>query len=239
MVKGEQFLLPFLTFPIFMSDCEYITSVLSGWVTERRLGRIEEILTKRTRYLTVALEDIYQSQNASAVLRTCECFGVQDVHIIENDNPYNINPMVLKGSDKWLSIHRHNQSENNTAGVVHMLKSEVYRIIATSLCERGVLLNDFDVERGKCAIVFGNEHQGVSEYMMEQADECLKIPMCGFTQSLNISVAAGIIISQLMEKIRNGTVVWQLTDHEKDILRAEWLQCSVKSKVDELYYCRR
>jgi tRNA (guanosine-2'-O-)-methyltransferase len=146
--------------------------------------------------------------------------------------------MVLKGSDKWLSIHRHNQSDNNTAKTVHWLKSKGYRIIATSLCERSILLNDFDIERGKCAIIFGNEHQGVSEYMMEQADEYLKIPMYGFTKSFNISVSAGIIISQLIEKIRNSTVVWQLSDSEKNVLRAEWLQCSVKSKVDELYYHR-
>jgi len=221
-----------------MSECEFITSVLSGWVTEIRLGRIDEILTQRTRYLTVVLEDIYQSQNASAVLRTCECFGVQDVHIIENYNPYNINPMVLKGSNKWLSIHRHNQSDNNTATAIHWLKSEGYRIVATSLCEKSISLKGFDIELGKCAVIFGNEHQGVSKYVMEQADEYLKIPMHGFTQSLNISVAGGIIISQLIEKIRSSFVGWQLTEPEKDVLRAEWLQCSVKSKVDELYYCR-
>jgi len=200
-------------------------------VTEKRLGRIEEILAQRTRYITVALEDIYQSQNASAVLRTCECFGVQDVYIIENYSPYNINPMVLRGSDKWLSIHRYNRSDNNTAEAVHRLKSEGYRVIATSLCEDSVALNSFDVERGKCVIVFGNEHQGVSEYMLEQADENLKIPMFGFTQSLNISVAAGIILSRLIEKIRNSNVDWQLSDSAKDILRAEWLQSSVKFKL--------
>jgi len=221
-----------------MDECELITSILSGWVTQNRLDRIEEILTRRTRYLTIALEDIYQSQNASAVLRTCECFGVQDVHIIENYNPYNINPMVLKGSDKWLNIHRHNQSDNNSAEAVGWLKSKGYRIIATSLSEKSILLDDFDIECGKCAIIFGNEHQGVSKYVMEQADEYLKIPMRGFTQSLNVSVSAGIIISQMIEKIKNSSVGWQLSDPEKDILRAEWLKCSVKSKVDELYYCR-
>jgi len=221
-----------------MYEYEFITSVLSGWVTEKRLARIEEILAQRTRYLTIALEDIYQSQNASAVLRTCECFGVQDVHIIENYNPYNINPMVLKGSDKWLNIQRHNQSDNNTVEAVNWLKSKGYRIIATSLGEKSILLDDIDIERGKCAIIFGNEHQGVSKYVMEQADEYLKIPMRGFTQSLNVSVSAGIIISQMIEKIRNSSVGWQLTDPEKNILRAEWLQCSVKSKVDELYNCR-
>jgi tRNA (guanosine-2'-O-)-methyltransferase len=210
-----------------MSETELITSVFSGCVTQKRLGRMEEILTQRTRYLTVALEDIYQSQNASAVLRTCECFGVQDIHIIENYNPYNINPMVLKGSDKWLSIHRYNQTDSNTAKAVQRLKFEGYRVIATSLCEKSTLLSDFDVERGKCAIFFGNEHQGVSEYIMDQADEYLKIPMYGFTQSLNISVSAGAIISQLIEKIRNSAVSWQLSDPEKDVLRAEWLQSSV------------
>jgi len=106
------------------------------------------------------------------------------------------------------------------------------------LCEESVALNNFDVERGKCVIVFGNEHQGVSEYLMEQADEYLKIPMFGFTQSLNISVSAGIILSQLIEKLKNSNVDWQLTDSEKDILRAEWLQSSVKIKMDELHYHR-
>ena len=221
-----------------MSECEFITSFLSELVTEKRLDRLEEVLTQRTRYIVVVLEDIYQSQNASAVLRTCECFGVQDVHIIENYNSYNINPMVLKGSDKWLNIHRYNRSDNNTAEAVHRLKSEGYRIVATSLCEDSIALNSFDVERGKCAVIFGNEHQGVSEYMMEQADEYLKIPMWGFTQSLNISVSAGIILSRLIEKLRNSNLCWQLTDPEKDILRAQWLQSSVKVKIDELHYHR-
>jgi len=177
--------------------------------------------------MTVALEDIYQSQNTSAVLRTCECFGVQDVHIIENYNRFSVNPMVLKGSDKWLNIYRYRQTDSNTANAVDRLKSEGYRVIATSLHEGSVELNSFDVERGKFVIVFGNEHQGVSEYMLRHADEYLRIPMYGFTQSFNISVSAGIILSRFIEKIRNSNVVWQLTNPEKDRLRAEWLQTSI------------
>jgi len=191
---------------------------------------MEEILAQRTRYVTVALEDVYQSQNVSAVLRTCECFGIQDVHIIENYNPYSINPMVLKGSDKWLNIHRYNRGDDNTVVAVRRLKSQGYRIIATSLHEGSIALNSFDVEHGKCAVIFGNEHQGVSEYMMEHADEYLKIPMYGFTQSFNLSVAAGIILSGFVEKIRNSNVVWQLSNPEKDFLLAQWLQSSVKVK---------
>ena len=206
-----------------------IISFLSDFVTEKRLNRIEEILTQRTRYITVALEDIYQSQNISAVLRTCECFGIQNVHIVENYNMYHINPMVLKGSDKWLSISRYNRSDNNSVEVVKRLKSDGYRIIATSLHEDSNALDCFDINRGKCAVIFGNEHQGVSKDIMEQADEHLKISMCGFTQSLNISVSAGIIISQIIQKIKNSAIKWQLTKDEKDVLRAEWLKRSVKN----------
>jgi len=212
-----------------MNGDETVISFLSGLVTEKRLNRVEEILAQRTRYLTVVLEDIYQSQNASAVLRTCECFGVQDVHIIENYNPYNINPMVLNGADKWLNIDRYNQSDNNSAIAVRRLKSEGYRIVATSLSEESIGLDAFDVGRGKCAVIFGNEHQGVSQNILKQADEYLKISMYGFTQSLNISVSAGIIVSQLISKIKNSAIDWKLTADEKESIRAEWLKRSVKN----------
>ena len=209
-----------------MSESLSVDALLERMITVKRIRRIEEVLAQRTRYVTVALEDIYQSQNASAVLRTCECFGVQDVHIIENKNPYNINPAVLKGSNKWLNIHRYNRSANNTAEAVYRLKSEGYRVVATSLFKESVSLNSFDVERGKFVIVLGNEYHGVSEYMVEQADECLKIPMYGFTQSFNLSVSAGIILSRLIEKLRYSNITWKLSDLERDILRAEWYKSS-------------
>jgi len=219
-----------------MND-EAVISFLSDFVTEKRLDRIGETLAQRTRYITVVLEDIYQSQNASAVLRTCECFGIQDVHIIENYNAYNINPMVLKGSDKWLSINRHNQSDNNSAAAVSRLKSEGYRIVVTSLHDGSTGLDDFDISRGKCAVIFGNEHQGVSEYVVNQANEYLKISMYGFTQSLNISVSAGIILSHLIRKLKSSAIEWRLTDAERERLRAQWLKKTVKFNIDELHYC--
>ncbi len=212
-----------------MIDNSSIVSFLSDFVTERRNNRIEEILSQRTRYIAVALEDIYQSQNASAVLRTCECLGIQDVHIIENYNPYNINPMVVKGSDKWLSIHKHNCSANNSADAIRKLKAEGYRVVATSLQDESVALPDFDLNKGKCVVVFGNEHQGVSKQILREADEHIIIPMCGFTQSLNISVAAGIVLFQLVQKLKKSDIKWQLSDNEKEKMRAEWLKCSVKN----------
>ena len=212
-----------------MDNDGFVISQLSDIVSQRRLSRIEEIVAQRMRYLTIVLEDIYQSQNASAVLRTCECFGIQDVHIIENKNLYNINPMVVQGSDKWLTLHKYNQSENNSNEAVERLKADGYRIVATSLNEGSVDLVNFDVAKGKFAIAFGNEHNGVSECVMRQADECLKISMCGFTQSLNISVSAGIIISELTRKIKRHVIGWQLSEAETNNLRAEWLKRSVKN----------
>ena len=212
-----------------MIDNGSVASFLSEFVTEQRRDKINEILAQRTRYLTVLLEDIYQSQNASAVLRTCECLGIQDVHIIENYNSYRINPFVVKGSDKWLNIRKFNKSDNNSIDAVSDLKSKGYRIVATSLREGSIGLSDLDLNKGKCAVVFGNEHMGVSESVMQKADELLKIPMCGFTQSLNISVSAGIVLYFLVQKLKQSDINWQLTASEKEILYAEWLKCSVKN----------
>ena len=212
-----------------MADDKDIIAFLSGLVTEQRLRRFDETLSERTRYISVCLEDIFQSQNASAVLRSCECLGIQDVHIIENYNPYIINPMVVKGSDRWLSLYRYNSSGNNSIEAVTQLKASGYRVVATSLQTGSTDLEAFDVSRGKTVIIFGNEHKGVSQDLLEQADECIKISMCGFTQSFNISVSAGIILYHLVQKIKKSAVDWQLTSAERNKIFAEWLTKSVKN----------
>lgn len=209
-------------------DAQTIISILSEYISQQRRERMETVLAWRTRYITVLLENIYQSQNASAVLRTCDCFGIQDVHVIENTNLYQINPMVVKGSDQWLNIHKFNQAENNSLYAVKYLKSNGYRIIATRLNDESVSLTDFDLSKGKCALVFGNEHQGVSDIILQEADEYLKIPMHGFTQSLNISVSAGIILSYLTQEIQKIDIEWSLPPKEKNALLSEWLKKTIK-----------
>ncbi|MDR1672146.1 MAG: RNA methyltransferase [Bacteroidales bacterium] len=207
-----------------MENNKSVVEILSAFVTGERTVRIEKTLSHRTRYITVVLEDIYQSQNVSAVLRTCECLGVQDVHIIETFNPYRINPMVLKGSDKWLNIFRY----DGTDAVVR-LKKEGYRIVATALGGHSTSLYEFDLSAGKCAIVFGNEKQGVSNDILNVADELLEIPMWGFTQSLNISVSAGVILSHLLHGLKQGNAEWRLNASEQEDLRALWLKNSIKN----------
>ncbi len=201
---------------------------LSGYVTERRRELFDRVLNFRTRYITVALEDIYQSHNASAVLRTCECYGIQDVHIIENRNRYNINPDVLMGATKWLNLIRYNKLEYNTNEAIRDLKERGYRMVATTLNKEAVPLPEFDLHAGKIALFFGTELTGLTDQMLEQADEYLQIPIFGFTESFNISVSAAIILNQLIQELHQSGLDWKLSEAEREEQLLDWLKKSVR-----------
>ena len=202
---------------------------LKQFVTDNRLELFDKVLENRTRYITVAVENVYQSQNASAVLRTSDCFGLQDIHIIENKNKYDVNPDVALGSSKWLNLIKYNKTENNTLEAIKKLRESGYRIVATSPHKKDVDLENFDLKKGKVALFFGNEVMGLSDLMIENADEYLKIPMYGFTESFNISVSAAIILHNLTSKLRNSNINWQLTDPEREELKLIWLKKTIKS----------
>lgn len=208
---------------------ERLIEYLSGFVTERRLKLFDTILDRRTRYMTVVLEDIFQPHNASAVLRSCECFGLQDVHIVENTNPFRVSPDITLGSDKWLTVYQYNKDRDNTTTAINSLKNHGYRIIATSPYAKTCNLEDFDITPGKFALFFGTELKGLSTAALEMADEFVSIPMWGFTESLNISVTAAIFIQHLSGKIRNSeNIPWQLTENEKQELKLLWLKKSIQ-----------
>jgi tRNA (guanosine-2'-O-)-methyltransferase len=207
---------------------------LSGFVTTERLSLFNEILSKRTNYLTVVLEDIFQTQNSSAVLRTADCFGIQNVHVIENNNVFRVNPDVVRGASNWVTVNRYNKADVNTVDTLRKLKREGYRIIATSPHEHDVNLEDFDLEQGKAAFVFGTERPGLTDLVKQEADEFMKIPMVGFTESLNVSVSVAITLHHLTHQLRNHTSIdWQLNDQEKQELLLNWLRTSIK-RVDLL-----
>lgn len=206
-----------------------LINYLSSFISEERFLLFKQILSLRTRYITVVLEDIFQSQNASAVLRTCDCFGIQDVHIVENRNKFNENITVTRGSTKWIDLFQYNQQANNTQFALQSLKEKGYKIVATSPHIDGVELAEYDLDLGRTAIVFGNEKKGVSEIVKQNADYFLKIPMCGFTESLNISVSVAIILHYLTNKMKEGIIDWKLNDIEQETLMLEWLKKSIKS----------
>jgi len=205
-----------------------LISYLREFATQSRIDTFERVLANRTRYITVALENIFQSHNASAVLRTMECFGIQDIHIIENDYEYQVNPDIALGSSKWLSLTRYNEQANNTADAIAQLRRSGYRIVATSPHADGTFLEDFDLSTGRAAFFFGTEMEGLSDIVLEQADEFVQIPIYGFTESFNISVSVAITLHHLSRALRRTGVPWELTESENDVLRFEWLKTSVK-----------
>jgi tRNA (guanosine-2'-O-)-methyltransferase len=214
-----------------------IIKYLENFLSERRKNLISSIVKHRTKYITVVLEDIFQSQNASAVLRTCDCFGIQDIHIIENNNKYQINPDVALGSNKWLSLTKYNAGENNSLQALHFIKELGYRIVATTPHKGSVELEKFDLDKGKIALFFGTELKGLSKEIINNADEFIRIPMFGFTESFNISVSAAIILHHLTYKLRNSLINWKLTDEEENVIKYEWLKNSIKNsdKIEKVF----
>jgi tRNA (guanosine-2'-O-)-methyltransferase len=228
MLEEEHMVLLFFYSAFMPASENKLITYLSGFITPRRKQLMDEVLEKRTRYITVSLEDIYQSHNASAVIRTCECLGIQDVHVIENKNRYQVNPDVVLGAAKWITLNRYNKTVYNTPAVVDHLRKKGYRIVATSLSDKAVQLDQFDLGKGKVAIFFGTELTGLTDEMLNLANELLKIPVYGFTESYNISVSAAIILSHLIHNLHKSAISWQLQQQEKDAIILQWLRKSVK-----------
>ena len=220
-----------------MVDKKY-TEYLEQFVTEKRKALFKKVLKERTRHFTVAIEDIFQPHNASAMVRTCDIFGVQDMHVIESKYKFYASRLVAKGAQKWIDFSMYNQKDtNNTLNCIAALREKGYKIIATTPHNESCLLQDFDITQ-KSAFFFGVEKQGLSKDVMDNADGFLKIPMVGFTESLNISVAAAIILQNMNEKLKASTVNWQLSELEKSEKYQDWLEKTIKSikKIKENYY---
>lgn len=196
---------------------------LSRLINEQRRDRLEGILRQRTRHITVVLEDIYQPQNASAVVRSCECLGIQELHVIENRNEYRLNPAVAQGASKWIDLIRHNRAQqDNTRSCIETLKQRGYRIIAMDPAPAGKTVEQLDIS-AKLALCFGSEEPGLSATLQTLADETVRIPIHGFTQSYNLSVSAGISLYTLVTALRNSAVNWQLDQADATALHIKWL----------------
>lgn len=207
---------------------EALIKHLSQFVTPRRFELFNQVAAIRTRYLTLLLENIYQPQNASAVLRTCDCLGIQDVHIVEDQNPYTLNPDVELGAAQWLTLHRYNSPDQGINEAIQKLKKRGYRIVATTPHQGDVSLTNYDLTRGKSALLFGTELTGLSPQAINQADEFLRIPMYGFTESYNISVSAAITLFELTRQLRQSNIPWQLAPQELNQLLLDWLRQNIK-----------
>ncbi len=202
-----------------------LVEFLSSFLTPQRMSRIDEVLSKRTRHITVVLEDIYDPHNASAVLRSCDAMGIQTVHIVQKRHTFQVKEGVSMGTGRWLDLKMHRETEECFAE----LRAQGYRIASASPPLAGTtLLPDFHYS-GKTAIVLGSEKDGLSPYARENSDELLTIPMYGFAESFNLSVSGAILLYAL----RSRGAQPGLTPAETAELRLEWIRGSLRN-ADEL-----
>jgi tRNA (guanosine-2'-O-)-methyltransferase len=220
-----------------MADLQLI-SYLEQFVSENRRANFKQVLEKRTKHFTVAIEDIYQPHNASAVVRSCDIFGLQTVNVIQNKYAFHASNRVARGAQKWLDFNYFKEKNtNNSLTCIEHLRQKGYQIIATTPHNDSCLLPQFDINK-PAAFFFGVEKQGLSNDVLSNADGFLKIPMVGFTESLNISVAAAIILYNVTERLRKSTINWQFSEAEKTAYYLLWLEKSIKniSKIKEHFY---
>ncbi len=237
---------------------------LAEYIPQRKQDLFRSVLQKRTRYLTVVLEDVYNTHNASACLRSCECFGIQDVHLVEIRNEYATNKDISVGAPRWLSLHQYRgNTGQNSQDCLRHLKSAGYHIVATTPqqvnreqddsrripvvrpdmvqpsstsdnLDDGVstvtTLDNYPLNQ-KTAILFGNEKEGLTKTAFELADEFLTIPLCGFTESLNLSVSVAVCLFELTRRLHNSKFDWQLSQEEQEELYATWITQMVGDKL--------
>lgn len=200
---------------------------LLQYITPNKQELFEKVIEYRTRHLTVVLEDLYQPHNASAVLRSCDCLGIQDVHIIENSNTYEVNREVAMGASKWLNLIKYNEQSNNTIAAIHQLKDQGYKIVATTPHKNGYTLKNIPV-KDKIALFYGTELKGLTNDVIDNADIYLRIPMYGFTESYNISVSAALSLYTLSERLHESDVNWRLHEDEKIEILIAWCKRVIK-----------
>jgi tRNA (guanosine-2'-O-)-methyltransferase len=215
-----------------MIDLKYL-DYLENILTENRKKRFAKVLSNRTNHFTVAVEDVFQLHNTSAVMRSCEVFGIQELHVIEQRFSKRIDKQIAMGAQKWVDIHKYNTVNE----CVTNLKNKGYQIIATTPHENDCLLDDFDFSK-PAALFFGTEKEGLSPEILTQADGFLKIPMVGFTESLNISVSAAIILQNLTSRLKKSDIKWQLSENELLEKRLQWAKNTIKDikRIEERYY---
>tara|TARA_B110000495_G_C23004661_1_gene593340 strand:- start:584 stop:1255 length:672 start_codon:yes stop_codon:yes gene_type:complete len=212
-----------------MSYNKELKDYLYQFLSENRKEKFEEVLSERTRHFAIALEDIYQSHNASAVVRSADCFGIQDLYTIETINNFKPSKGVSKGAIKWIDTI----SFGEYKACYKELRSKGYQIVATTPHTDDCNLDDFDFTK-KSVFFFGAEKEGICQETIDEADVFLKIPMQGFTESLNISVSAAIILQKLTAELKKSAIDWQLSEEEKEDLRLEWAKNTVQRINDHL-----
>lgn len=202
-----------------MSKKHQLVEYLLSLITPNKQHKITQNIKLRTRHITLVLEDIFQPHNASAILRTVECQGIQDLYLVEHRNTFNPTGGIAKGSSYWLDLHRYKKIDD----CIKDLKRNGYRIIATTPHAQACTISELPLTQ-KCALIFGTEHVGLSTYALNHADEYVTIPMYGFTESYNVSVSVALCLYELNKRLRQSDIAWQLSQEEQLDVQLQWLR---------------
>jgi tRNA (guanosine-2'-O-)-methyltransferase len=206
---------------------QQLLAYLEDFISPARKDRFLAVLEERTKFITVAMEDVFQVHNSSAVIRSCEVFGVQEIHVIENRYGKRMDKKIAMGAQQWVDTYRYKKA----CDCIDDLRKNGYQIVATTPNLQAVPIEEFEIT-DKLALFFGTEKEGLSNAVLERADAFLKIPMYGFTESLNISVSAAIILHELTSKLKESNHSWRLTEDEKLAIRFKWTKLSIRSVAD-------
>lgn len=205
----------------------HVLSRLYELISPKKRELLDSISSQRTKYVTVVLEDIVKEFNSSAVMRSCDCFGVQELSIIAENQQFEIQRDIAKGAGNWVDVHTYSGNDSPAARCLHDLKKNGFRIIATSPHAEKTI-DQISINE-PIALVFGTERDGISENIMSEADELVKIPMYGFTESFNISVSAALILNQLRNRLEASNLDWKLNEDEQTLLKIQWCTKIIKN----------
>lgn len=211
---------------------EQVLAAFYDIITDNKKEMFDRLSQLRTKHMAIVVENMYQQHNASAVVRSCDLFGFQDLHIIENEFKYKVDPEIAKGATQWIDLKQYTSKENATKNCIEHLRSEGYKIVATSPHKKSVTIHDLDITP-KTAIMFGTEWTGLSDTAMEMADEYVHIPMYGFTESFNVSVSAALVMHTLRNRLENSDVDWKLSPEELTELKISWCK-QILRNADEM-----
>ncbi len=198
-------------------------------ITDEKVQKFERIAAQRTRHLTIVVENLYQQHNASAVMRSCDCFGIQDIHVIEKNNTFQVNREIAMGAGKWVDHYHYTDPLYPTTECLDHLKSQGYQIVATTPHEEDVTLQDLNIDQ-PTALLFGTEQGGLSEKALNTSDQFVRIPMYGFTESFNISVSAALCMQALRTQLEQlAPQNWLLSKDEQTELKIHWCKKIIKN----------
>ena len=197
---------------------------LKQFLTDERLSKIEHFSQESSDFVLPVMEDVYQFRNAAAIVRSVEACGFHHVVALEEENVFNPNLKVTKGAETWVKVEK----MPNNLDSLKEIKNRGYKILAVSPENNATMLPDYEVKE-PIALVFGTELEGVSDEILDFADETLAIPMFGFTKSFNVSVAAAICMYELKQKLMKSGIDYKLSEEKLLEMKIRWTVNSIRS----------